>query len=181
MFFHNNQDIACIQAPLNYYNYRHNHLTKCFALEYVNSFDFMLLGINRLNLPVLLGGSSNHFRIDILCKLKGWDPYNVTEDADLRIKLYRNKYKTYVLQGYITLEKSPIKISSWTKQRARRIKGYVITYIVHMNNAKKLISDIGIKAFLMLQAFMIIPIIGYFFINILVCNNPLENKLFDYI
>ena len=161
--FNANGEIVCVQVPLNYYNYDYNHLTRFFALEYSSLFDFILPGMDKLHFPILLGGSSNHFCVNVLRRIGGWDQYSVTEDADLGIKLYRSGYKTYLLNCSETLEEAPIKIRSWVKQRARWIKGYIITYIVHMQKPRKLIYDIGLKSFLVLQIFMIIPIAVYLF------------------
>ncbi len=158
--FQNNQDISCIQAPLNYFNYNKNHLTRFFALEYSNNFDFILHGLKKLKLPILLGGTSNHFQVQTLKDVKAWDPYNVTEDADLGIKLHRKrKNSIYIMHDNTTWEESPIKIYSWIKQRSRWIKGFIITYIVHMREPFKLIFETGLRSFLALQLLISIPII----------------------
>ena len=56
-----------------------------FTLEYTFWFDYMLPGLERLRLPIPLGGTSNHFRTATLRDLGGWAPFNVTEDAHLGI------------------------------------------------------------------------------------------------
>ncbi len=157
------EDVAVIQAQLNYYNYNFNHLTRCFALEYSNAFDFVLVAMSKLCLPVLLGGSSNHFRMSVLRELGAWDPYNVTEDADLGIKLCRAGYKLHVLRGYGTLEEAPLRFANWVKQRARWIKGYIVTYLVHMASPWRLLADVGLKSFVALQVFIVLPILIYIF------------------
>ena len=44
-------------------------------------------------MPVPLGGTSNHFRRSVLQRLRGWDAWNVTEDADLGIRLFMAGYR----------------------------------------------------------------------------------------
>src|SRR5262249_20719397 len=69
---------ACIQCRLNYYNVRENWLTRMFTLDYALWFDLMLPGLDRLGMPIPLGGTSNHFKMSVLRELHGWDPFNVT-------------------------------------------------------------------------------------------------------
>src|SRR4051794_11940769 len=92
-------DLVCVQAALNYFNRKQNLLTRMFTLEYSYWFDYMLHGLARLGLPIPLGGTSNHFRTDYLRDLGGWDPYNVTEDADLGIRAAARGYKVGVINS----------------------------------------------------------------------------------
>ena len=159
--FQSNKNIVCVQVPLNYYNHNANHLTRFFTLEYSYLFDFALHGMNRMNIPILLGGSSNHFRIDDLEELGGWDPYNVAEDADLGIKLKRANKEVHILQAHETLEEAPLKIDSWIKQRARWIKGFIKTYLVHMNSPLIFAREAGWRSIIAIQFLIILPIIIY--------------------
>ena len=86
-------DLACLQAGLNHYNIDENWLARQFTIEYTALFDGLLPALQHLELPILLGGTSNHFRTDILRKIGAWDAYNVTEDADLGIRLMRFGYR----------------------------------------------------------------------------------------
>ena len=88
---------ACLQCRLNYYNAHENWLTRMFTLDYSLWFDEMLPGLERLGLPIPLGGTSNHFKIAVLRELHGWDPFNVTEDADLGIRLAQKGYRVGVV------------------------------------------------------------------------------------
>jgi cellulose synthase/poly-beta-1,6-N-acetylglucosamine synthase-like glycosyltransferase/putative flippase GtrA len=123
-------NVACLQAPLNFYNPRQNVLTRLFTAEYSLWFDLMLAGLQRLNGPIPLGGTSNHFRTDILRGLGGWDPFNVTEDADLGIRLYKQGFRTGMLDS-TTYEEANPKPGNWIRQRSRWIKGYMQTLLVH--------------------------------------------------
>jgi cellulose synthase/poly-beta-1,6-N-acetylglucosamine synthase-like glycosyltransferase len=122
--------VACLQAPLNFYNPRQNVLTRLFTAEYSLWFDLMLRGLQRLGGPIPLGGTSNHFRADVLRGLGGWDPYNVTEDADLGIRLYRQGFRTGMLDS-TTYEEANPHVRNWIRQRSRWIKGYMQTFLVH--------------------------------------------------
>lgn len=127
------EEYSCLQAKLNYYNRDENLLTKLFSMEYSLLFDFLLKGLETLGLPMPLGGTSNHFRAEVLKNIGAWDAYNVTEDADLGIRLYLRGYKTTVLDSY-TMEESPITLGSWIKQRARWVKGFIQTFIVYLQH-----------------------------------------------
>jgi cellulose synthase/poly-beta-1,6-N-acetylglucosamine synthase-like glycosyltransferase len=81
--------VVCVQAELQYWNPWTNWLTRCFAAEYALNFSLVLRGLDRFRLPIPLGGTSNHFRTEALHELGAWDPYNVTEDADLGIRIAR--------------------------------------------------------------------------------------------
>jgi glycosyltransferase XagB len=124
------QKVACLQAPLNFYNPRQNVLTRLFTAEYSLWFDLMLEGLQRLNGPIPLGGTSNHFRTEVLRGLGGWDPYNVTEDADLGIRLYKQGFRTGMLDS-TTYEEANASLRNWIRQRSRWIKGYLQTFLVH--------------------------------------------------
>ncbi len=147
------EDVICIQCALNYYNADENLLTRMFTLEYSYWFDYMLPGLDRLGLPIPLGGTSNHFRKAKLEELAGWDPFNVTEDADLGLRAYAKGYKVAVLTS-TTYEEANKAIRNWIRQRSRWVKGYIQTYLVHMRHPIELIKKIGLKGFLGFQLFI---------------------------
>lgn len=120
---------ACLQARLNFYNANENMLSKFFSIEYSIWFDYLLKGLSRLSMPVTLGGTSNHFKVNVLKKIGLWDAYNVTEDADLGIRLYLNGYKVHMIDS-ITMEESPTRLTDWLAQRSRWIKGFIQTLCV---------------------------------------------------
>lgn len=134
--------VGCVQAKLNYYNPRQNPITRWFALEYTSWFDFFLPGLVELGLPVPLGGSSNHFPTHLLRELGGWDPNNVTEDADLGMRLHRAGYQT-ALMNSTTLEEANSDFVNWMRQRSRWGKGYFISWLVLMRHPKLLLRDLG--------------------------------------
>jgi cellulose synthase/poly-beta-1,6-N-acetylglucosamine synthase-like glycosyltransferase len=128
-------DIACLQARLNYYNTRENWLTSLFAIEYTGLFDVMLPALYALNIPIPLGGTSNHLRLDVLHDVGAWDAFNVTEDADLGMRLACKRYRTLPISS-LTMEEAPLHIWAWIKQRTRWIKGYIQTWrVMHRHHA----------------------------------------------
>ncbi len=147
------KDVICLQARLRYYNADENWLTRLFELEYRILFDTLLPGLQALGIPLPLGGTSNHFRVKQLRKLGEWDPYNVTEDADLGVRIAAAGYRTRMLNSY-TLEEAPLHLRSWLNQRSRWIKGYMQTWCVHMRHPKRLLNEIGVVPFMGLQFFM---------------------------
>ncbi len=152
--------LACVQAPLNYYNRSENILTKLFSIEYSALFTLFLPALRRLRIPIPLGGTSNHIRTEALRAVNGWDPFNVTEDADLGIRLAYQGYLTDILPS-LTLEESPISINAWLKQRSRWIKGYIQTWLVYMRSPVRLLKQIGLPAFLGFQFFVGAPAITF--------------------
>ncbi|MCX3263615.1 glycosyltransferase family 2 protein [Pedobacter agri] len=137
----------CIQCALNYFNRNENLLTRMFTLEYSYWFDYMLPGLGTLDIPIPLGGTSNHFKLRNLLELGGWDPFNVTEDADLGIRAFAKGYKVALVNS-TTYEEANNEPFNWIRQRSRWIKGYMQTYLVHMRNPAQLIRKIGWKGFL---------------------------------
>lgn len=149
-----------VQAKLNYYNRNQNNLTGLFAIEYAIWFEFLLRGLLRLGVPIPLGGTSNHLRRDIVERLHAWDAYNVTEDADLGLRIAFSGYKIDLIHS-TTWEEAPHTIRSWIKQRTRWIKGYIQTYIVHMRKPLKALKQFGLVGFLGFQLFVGAPSIVY--------------------
>lgn len=137
---------VCVQASLSYFNADENALTRMFTLEYNYWFDYMLAGLDAADLPIPLGGTSNHFRADALVELGGWDPYNVTEDADLGIRSSALGYRVGVVNS-TTMEEANTSIPNFIRQRSRWIKGYMQTSLVHARRPLALIREIGLRRF----------------------------------
>jgi len=145
--------VICFQSALNYFNRKDNLLTKLFTLEYSYWFDYMLPGLDALKLPIPLGGTSNHFRIEKLRELGGWDPFNVTEDADLGIRANARGYKVGILNS-TTYEEANNKVKNWINQRSRWQKGYLQTFLVHNRQPLKFIQSVGLRGWFTLQIFI---------------------------
>lgn len=134
--------LACVQAKLNFYNPHQNIITRIFTAEYALWFDLVLTGLQSINAPIPLGGTSNHFRTKDLRKIHGWDAFNVTEDCDLGIRLAKHGFSTAIIDSF-TYEEANSDLFNWFSQRSRWIKGYIQTYLVHTRNLKTFIKKSG--------------------------------------
>ena len=140
-------EVACLQCRLNYYNASENWLSRMFTLDYSLWFDLVLPGLERLRIPIPLGGTSNHFKIEVLRELRAWDPFNVTEDADLGIRLSEKGYRVAIVDS-TTFEEASCHIGNWIRQRSRWIKGYMQTLLVHTRRPLHLIGKTGVLGFI---------------------------------
>ena len=150
VFLRSESSLGCLQSKLNFYNATENLLTTWFSIEYGYWYEYYLPGLDWINAPIPLGGTSNHFRVDQLTELGRWDPFNMTEDADLGLRIARRKIKTQIINAY-TYEEAPIQVKSWIRQRSRWFKGHLQTYLVHMRHPIKLLKDLGVAKFLKFQ------------------------------
>lgn len=149
--FHNGgAGIGCVQARLDYYNPDQNLITKWFTLEYTMWFRLFLPGLVDLRLPVPLGGSSNHFPTPVLRRLDAWDPNNVTEDADLGMRLHRLGYQTLLMDS-TTMEEANSDFVNWMRQRSRWGKGYFVTWLVLMRTPLQVWRAMGWRGTLAMQ------------------------------
>jgi len=139
--------VACLQAPIVIDERDDGVLARLFAVEYAAIFDGLLPALAALGLPMPLGGTSNHFRREALEQVGGWDPFNVTEDADIGIRLARAGYQTATID-LPTLEEAPSAPMPWLRQRTRWLKGWMQTWLVHMRHPAKCARDLGWRGFL---------------------------------
>jgi cellulose synthase/poly-beta-1,6-N-acetylglucosamine synthase-like glycosyltransferase len=152
------EDVVCLQARLNFYNWRQSILARLFTIEYSVLFDQYLPGLTPSRLSrttgfIPLGGTSNHFRVSMLRRIGGWDPFNVTEDCDLGVRLAREGLRVGLIDS-VTWEEAVTRVKPWIKQRSRWVKGYVQTYLVHMRHPLRLCSQLGPRAFVDFQMFV---------------------------
>lgn len=143
-------NLGCVQARLCIDNSADSWLTRLFTAEYAGQFDVFLPGLAALRLPIPLGGSSNHFHTATLREIGGWDPYNVTEDADLGMRLARFGWQSSVIDSS-TYEEAPARIGPWLRQRTRWFKGWMQTWLVHMRQPCRLLRDLGPAGFFTFQ------------------------------
>lgn len=151
---------VCLQAALNFYNPTQNILTRLFTLEYSFWFDYLLPGLFHLRLPIPLGGTSNHFRTEALRTLGGWDPFNVTEDADLGMRAHYRGFRVGILPS-TTYEEANSHIRNWIRQRSRWLKGYLQTFLVHTRRPFHVLRASGIRGLLTLWLFIGGTPLGY--------------------
>ena len=135
-------DLACLQASLVIDNCAQSWLTRLFALDYAGQFDVVMRGFSKMGLPFPLGGTSNHFRAKALRDIGGWDAWNVTEDADLGLRLARFGYRTRMLDS-ATFEEAPAYFGAWFPQRRRWMKGWLHTLLTHTRYPMRLFRELG--------------------------------------
>ncbi len=134
--------VACLQARLAIDNAADSLLARLFALEYAGLFDVINPGLTRSRLPFLLGGTSNHFRTQALRDVGGWDAWNVTEDADLAIRLVRAGLRLGDCPA-TTWEEAPISLGPWMRQRRRWMKGFLQCAITHGRQPLRTLGETG--------------------------------------
>jgi len=140
-------DTACLQARLTIDNTDDTWLTRLFTIEYAVLFDVLNPGLAEIGSPVALGGTSNHFRTTLLRRAHGWDAWNVTEDADLGIRLARLGCRVLDLPSS-TFEEAPATLKAWMNQRTRWMKGFMQTGICHFRNPLGTAAQLGPWRFL---------------------------------
>nr|WP_255561606.1 glycosyltransferase [Pseudohoeflea sp. DP4N28-3] len=150
LFQKGDETLGCVQAPLAVANYRRNWLTALFALEYGGWFRGVVPILSRCRLPIPLGGTSNHFRTATLIAIGGWDPYNVTEDADVGFRLSMAGYRTQAAH-FATIEAAPETLGVWMKQRSRWLKGWAQTWLVLLRQPLRLSACFGVSGSVMMQ------------------------------
>lgn len=143
-------ELACVQARLAIDNTRDGWLAGFYTAEYAAQFDLILPTLAALRAPLPLGGTSNHFRTHVLRQAGAWDSYNVTEDADLGMRLARFGYQADVIAS-ATYEEAPNQLGIWLRQRTRWFKGWMQTWLVHMRHPGRLLRDLGPFSFLVFQ------------------------------
>lgn len=179
------EQVVCIQARLNYFNAHENWLTRMFTLEYSLWFDYYLPALEVLRIPIPLGGTSNHFRMRVLREANAWDPFNVTEDADLGVRLTQRGYSVGVVNS-TTFEEANNHVPNWIRQRSRWIKGYMQTWLVHMRKPVELYKSLGPVGFWGFQFFvggniltvLVLPVIYTMYLVWLVTQTALFDPLF---
>jgi cellulose synthase/poly-beta-1,6-N-acetylglucosamine synthase-like glycosyltransferase len=167
-------DVVCLQAPLVVANLQESYVSTIFAVEYAALFRGLLPMLSRYRMPMPLGGTSNHFRTRILREVGGWDPFNVTEDADLGLRLYRLGYRSETLYCQ-TLEDAPVSLKVWTGQRIRWFKGWLQTWLVMTRHPVTTTRQMGFSATLvfhlliggMLMSALAHPLVLLFFASTL--------------
>jgi cellulose synthase/poly-beta-1,6-N-acetylglucosamine synthase-like glycosyltransferase len=146
-------EVACLQARLAFYNQGVNRLTRWFQLEYATWFSHFLPSLVEQDAPLPLGGTSNHFRRAALLAAGAWDAHNVTEDADLGVRMHRLGYRVRVLDS-VTEEEANTDFVNWVQQRSRWHKGYLQTWLVHLRHPRRLHRELGTSGFVTFNLFV---------------------------
>ena len=162
-------DYICVQARLNYYNKNENILTRCFSMEYALYFNYYLQIFSYLFSFFSLSGTSNHFKVNELKKIGGWDAYNVTEDAELGMRIAFNKYKVKAFYS-LTEEEAVTELPRWIRQRSRWMKGFLHTYLTYISKPIQTFRNFGLAKFLLMHfviaSGVVLPVLYLFFFMI---------------
>lgn len=183
-FYQRGPEVACLQGVLDFYNPSTNWLSRCFTIEYATWFRLILPGLERLGLPIPLGGTTLFFRRQALEDLGGWDAHNVTEDADLGMRLARHGYRTELVDT-VTEEEANCRAVPWIKQRSRWIKGYMMTWATHMRDPRLLWRQLGAWRFAgfqilflcTLSQFILAPVLWSFWLVLFDLPHPVADAL----
>ncbi len=183
-FAHADPDVACIQGVLDYYNPYTNWISRCFSIEYASWFRVILPGLIRLGFAIPLGGTTLFLRRGAIDRVRGWDAHNVTEDADLGIRLARFGYRTEMLCS-VTQEEANCRALPWIRQRSRWLKGFMVTYLVHMRRPRLLWRELGPRRFFGFQLvfltaisqFLLAPALWLLWAAAFGMPHPLENHV----
>lgn len=141
-FRNGSANLAVVQAPLVIWNERESWISRQFALDYAIWFRLILPALVRISRFLPLGGTSNHFDINYLRDVGGWDPYNVTEDADLGARLARLGLTANLIHSP-TYEEGAPTFAGWVRQRGRWIQGHIQTISVHLRTPRRLFLQLG--------------------------------------
>lgn len=142
VMFQRHKKYAALQPRLDHYNTNQNLITRLFTIEFNFHYDLFLPGLMKLGLPVPLSGHSTHFRTGALRRAGAWDPYNVAEDCEIGMRLFRLGYRAGFLDS-VSQEEAASSIKSWVAQRTRWMKGFIQTSIVHLRYPRLTLRQMG--------------------------------------
>jgi cellulose synthase/poly-beta-1,6-N-acetylglucosamine synthase-like glycosyltransferase len=179
-------EVVCLQGVLDYYNPRANWMARCFTIEYATWWRIIMPGIAKLGLVIPLGGTTLFFRRDALEVVQAWDAHNVTEDADLGFRLAQYGYRTEMIPT-VTHEEATCRPWPWIRQRSRWLKGFMVTYLVHMRRPADLFKTLGLRKFLGFQVFflaaiapfLLAPVLWSFWLILFGLPHPLQQIASD--
>ncbi|MBL4806122.1 MAG: glycosyltransferase [Rhodobacteraceae bacterium] len=153
-------DVGSVQCYLDYYNSSSNWMSRCFTIEYASWFRVIMRGLQKIGAPLPLGGTSVFVRRNVLEEVGAWDAHNVTEDADLGMRMARFGYRCEVVDS-TTWEEANNHPIAWIKQRSRWLKGFAMTWATHMRNPLQLWRDLGPVGFFGFQAVLLGTVTAY--------------------
>lgn len=143
-----NSGYDVVQGVLDMINDRSGWKNMHLRGEYTHWYRSVVPALVSAKLPVPLSGTTNFFKREVILKMKGWDPYNLTEDFDIGMRLYNSHKKvglvfdkvkerevgslfkgqySIAMMHSVTREESPISFLSWLKQRTRWQRGKIQT------------------------------------------------------
>ncbi len=141
--FRGDPTLDYIHCRIDVYNPNRNWITKMYTAEFSFFYNFFLPGLATVHSPTPISGHSVYFRREQLVKVGGWDAYNLAEDCDIGIRMFRNGYKRATVLDSYSWEQSTTNIFSWMKQRTRWMQGFVQTSMVNLRFPALLWKDLG--------------------------------------
>jgi cellulose synthase/poly-beta-1,6-N-acetylglucosamine synthase-like glycosyltransferase len=124
------EKVAVVQAGVQLMNYESTWYSVLNVLEYFFWFKSRLHYHTKLGMTPL-GGNTVFFTRDVLERVGGWDEQDLTEDADIgiRISLLGEPMRVIYDDRYVTREETPPTISQFIKQRTRWSQGFLQTLL----------------------------------------------------
>ncbi|EHB58537.1 glycosyl transferase, group 2 family protein [Mycolicibacterium rhodesiae JS60] len=161
-------NVVCLQAQLEFANETSTWVSRLMWVEYHIHFGWVLPGMAWLGLIPPLGGTSNHFRLELLTRVSIdpeqqppgvkwagiWDMFNVTEDADLAGALALHGFKIAMLDS-VTKEVATTRTKTLIGQKSRWLKGYMQTGLIFTRSPLRTIGQMGAVRWLVYVLFLI--------------------------
>jgi cellulose synthase/poly-beta-1,6-N-acetylglucosamine synthase-like glycosyltransferase len=123
-----NEGVNVVQSGVQLMNYKSNWYSTFNVLEYFFWFRSRLHYQARFgSLP--LGGNTVFFSRELLNRINGWDESNLTEDAEigLRVSSIGERIRVIYDDRYVTKEETPPTLAQFIKQRTRWSQGFMQT------------------------------------------------------
>jgi glycosyltransferase XagB len=123
-----NEGVKVVQAGVQLMNYKSNWYSTFNVLEYFFWFKSRLHYQARLG-SIPLGGNTVFFSRDLLNRIGGWDESNLTEDAEigLRVSSMGERIRVIYDDRYVTKEETPPTLAQFIRQRTRWSQGFMQT------------------------------------------------------
>lgn len=132
-----------LHTRMDVYNAEENWITKLYTAEFCYFYHYLMPGLIESKYPVPISGHSTYFRKEVIEKVGAWDAYNVAEDCDIGIRIYRKGFGSGAMLDSHTWEQSTTTIPTWVRQRTRWIQGFIQTSMVQLRYPLLLKRELG--------------------------------------
>ena len=124
------EKVAVVQGGVQLMNYESKWYSVLNVLEYFFWFKSRLHYHTRRGMTPL-GGNTVFFTREVLQRVGGWDEHDLTEDADIgiRISLLGEPMRVIYDDRYVTQEETPPTLGQFIKQRTRWSQGFLQTLL----------------------------------------------------
>ena len=122
------EHVKVVQGGVQLMNFDSTWFSALNVLEYFFWFKSRLHYFARQG-AITLGGNTVFFDRALLVRIGGWDETNLTEDADIGLRLSGTREKIRVVYDdrYVTREETPPTVTQFIKQRTRWCQGFIQT------------------------------------------------------